>query len=77
MCTDHVFLIKNMASTSSAWLSVIVKKGPLKIVQRSKIVQIHWESSFGDLFLKSFKSDATRRVLKVENNMKNLEKTRF
>ena len=32
-CADHVFLIKiNMASTSFAWLSVVVKKGPLKSI---------------------------------------------
>ena len=65
-CANHVFLIKHsMASTSSVWLSGIVKRGPLEIVQHSKIVQFQWESSFGDLFLKSFKSDGIRRV-KVE-----------
>ena len=32
------------------------------VVQCSKIVQIQWESSFGDLFLKLFKSDGIRRM---------------
>ena len=54
-----------MASTLSALISVTIRQGPLKIVQQSKIVQIQWESSFGDSFLKSFECDATRRVLKV------------
>ena len=37
-CADHMFLIKHsMASTSSVWLSGIVKRGPLEIVQQWRI----------------------------------------
>ena len=54
-----------MASTSSAWLRVIIKQG-LKVVQRSKIVQCHWENTFGELFLKSSPKYEDARVLKVE-----------
>ena len=54
-----------MASTSSAWLSVTVKKG-LKVVQCSKIIQCHWENTFGELFLKSSPTLEEACVVKVQ-----------
>ena len=39
----------SMASASSAWLSVVVKRGPT-VVPR-KILNVAWESSFGDLMV--------------------------
>ena len=61
MCANLI----NMASTSSAWLSVTVKKG-LKVVQRSKIIQCHWENTFGELFLKSSPTLEEACVVKVQ-----------
>lgn len=39
-----------MASTSSAWLSVIVKRGATIVLPR-RIVNLKWESSFGELMI--------------------------
>ena len=54
-----------MASASSAWLSVIVKRGAAVVLPR-RIVNIEWESSFGELMIAA--DTSLESVLKVSLN---------
>ena len=63
VCTkqnNHV----TMASATSAWLSVIVKRGT-SIVCPRKIVNVGWESNFGELMIAADPSLEEESVLKV------------
>ena len=53
-----------MASASTAWLSVVIKRGTTVVCPR-KIVNVLWESNFGELLMATDSALEKESVLKV------------